>query len=109
MGVKGWQSISLRKGIYERIREQVRSKRVGGAINEALMFLVMEDFFAYSDPYEWLEAKAKELCGEVATLNDGKTQPAPASPPSPPSFFGEDKEREEPEGEGDDFGFVLEF
>jgi len=119
MGEKGWQSISIRRGIYEKIRERVRSKRVGGAINEALMFLVMEDFFAYSDPYEWLEAKAKELCGELTAEVEAETAreapPSNTSFPFSPTFFGTEEKAEAGGGEGfsseDDgkAGFILEF
>ncbi len=62
----GWKTIQIREGLLRRIEE--KAKRVGAnksrAINQALEFLLLVGFFDYANPYEWLEAKAYEMCGE---------------------------------------------
>ena len=49
-------------------RIEEKAKRLGTsksrAINKALEFLLLMGFFDYANPYEWIEAKVEEICGE---------------------------------------------
>jgi len=62
----GWKTIQIREGLLRRIEEKAKQRGMNKsrAINKALEFLLLMGFFDYANPYEWIEAKAYEMCGE---------------------------------------------
>ena len=62
-----WTAVAIREGLLKRIEE--KAERLGytksRVVNKALEFLLLMGYFDYANPYEWLEAKVEEVCGEM--------------------------------------------
>ena len=79
------KTVRIRGGLLRRIEE--KAERLGKPktrlINKALEFLLLMGFFDYANPYEWIEAKVEEICGEeeVAIEEEERREKEPKEEP----------------------------
>ena len=95
-----WKTVRIRGGLLRRIEE--KAERLGTnksrAINKALEFLLLMGFFDYANPYEWLEAKVEEICGEPEIEEEGSEREAKREKEELREEAKEEKREEQKEG-----------